>query len=786
MSLNHAYSDLFLKALCTESILLERLDPATRQSEVDQGFEDLDPEETSRRADERKQQILGLIEKNRAKILSGFTGKKAKEAVETMLSGMTDEEILLLVPQMRSINSMLQAFKDLPPEEDMAAASLGGAAKRGWYKQSAKTISDVFGPDTPRFVALLASTSPNVTVAENLRHTVRIWEAWDRAGRPRDEQVLEELFDAETKESERRLGMLYKAWKKAGSPNDEASYDALAKEVLGEDSPEYFAARRLLNRTGESTSVKEIDDFLKNQSRGGTHLFLHKGSWINNAMRALTHPNPIEMGQDVQTRLTLPKGDKQTIQADKVGRNRLAGDKVESFRKNLLGDLQAVTNDTWIAQYGGLYQEFFGNKQNYAVMASLARRTARRLNRMEGIPEGDPDAWTPAEVQETVWSLFKAMSENIVRRGESWPEDIYGRAEERAKQLTDKKISDVDDFATSILRDEEVINALRRLGIPSDRLESLRRQSEAAFARSQEGSEESSPWQRFEKAGVAGYGSEIARRGAEIKHRNRTDKLLENPTLINSKVRIVGNKVVAYMTDPVEAHNLRVFLLALSEGEKENLKPKVFELLAFSNGRFVTFKRPTSRTAGSVTKGTDGDESFEAVDNFIKLQPDDAISKIGPYRVTFNLSTPPVPFKPYGPSLKEWKDKFSKKKKPIRHLFKAALGAVGTTNNLLKQVVEEKPQLFAAIQPSLVHSTKPKPKGTKFTDEDKFAMDSNWLERHEPESYAAMKARLEDKRKGKKVKDDTDKFDDDEYDGVQESIQNSLANSVFFDGPVVL
>lgn len=183
MGLRDAVDDL-MTALCTEQVLMERLDPETRKSQVDYGYESLTDEEIAQRAQERRDQIYAKIMEKRSKLYKGRSAKKARDAVDEVMDGMSNEEILLLEPQIGPINKLIETFEELPDTEDMATAALAGGAKRGWYRDSAQAISEIFGADAPRFVALLAATSPNVTVSDNLRHTSRIWEAWENAGRP--------------------------------------------------------------------------------------------------------------------------------------------------------------------------------------------------------------------------------------------------------------------------------------------------------------------------------------------------------------------------------------------------------------------------------------------------------------------------------------------------------------------------------------------------------------------------------------------------------------------------
>jgi len=68
----------------------------------------------------------------------------------------------------------------------------------------------------------------------------------------------------------------------------------------------------------------------------------------------------------------------------------LSGNKVESFRRNLLGDLDAVTIDTWMLTYSGLKDNL--NKAMYIAYSHRVKKASQKLK------------WYPAEVQETVWS----------------------------------------------------------------------------------------------------------------------------------------------------------------------------------------------------------------------------------------------------------------------------------------------------------------------------------------------------------------------------------------------
>lgn len=75
----------------------------------------------------------------------------------------------------------------------------------------------------------------------------------------------------------------------------------------------------------------------------------------------------------------------------------LSGQKVEAFRRNLLGDGQAVTLDTWMLTFAGLHNDrLLGTKGGYLAYSRRIRRVAIALN------------WEPREVQESIWSFAYA------------------------------------------------------------------------------------------------------------------------------------------------------------------------------------------------------------------------------------------------------------------------------------------------------------------------------------------------------------------------------------------
>lgn len=275
----------------------------------------------------------------------------------------------------RTAERLVEQFKQLPPTDEFAAAAFAGKAKRGWYKESARAIAQVFGHDGPRFAALLAAMSPQNSVQTNLLNTLNTWKNWTAAGRPTDRESI---------------------------------IDIMGQSVEGKRGRE---------------SVLD--------------------AWINNSVRALAGENP---GEDL-----------------------LSGPKVNSFMRNLLGDVQEVTNDAWMANFALVDQQMFSGKltktdsgkgTGYLAMNAKVRAAAARLTELTG------ETWTPAEVQETVWSWAKTLYEAQVE-GATARDILYN------EELTDDMIRSTPDFK-GLFHDDKYAAILRDAGY-GDELDRLDR-----------------------------------------------------------------------------------------------------------------------------------------------------------------------------------------------------------------------------------------------------------------------------------------------------------------------
>jgi hypothetical protein len=169
-------------------------------------------------------------------------------------------------------------------------------------------------------------------------------------------------------------------------------------------------------------------------------------AWINNSVRALSAEDP------------------STVV--------LSGPKVNSFMLNLQGNVNEVTNDAWMAAFTYVDQNLFsgsltkggdpGKGPGYIAMNARVRETATYLTKITG------ETWTPAEVQETIWSWAKTLYETAGAKGEK--RSAVQLIQDNA--ITDELIAATPDFRT-LFYDERFAPILEQAGY-SDQLSQLR------------------------------------------------------------------------------------------------------------------------------------------------------------------------------------------------------------------------------------------------------------------------------------------------------------------------
>jgi hypothetical protein len=245
-------------------------------------------------------------------------------------------------------------------------------------------------------------------------------------------------------------------------------YEGSAKaiiEVFGQDSPRFAA---LLSATSPQTSVE-------------SNLYNALQVWKN--WTAAGRPQDREsiisvMGQSVQG----SKGEESVLDAWKNNSVRaltsedpstltLSGPKVDSFMKNLQGNVEQVTNDAWMASFSLVDQTIFsgsltktdaGKGPGYLAMNARVRDTAKYLTNLTG------ETWTPAEVQETIWSWAKTLYEKASDANET--RSALQLIKENA--ITDDLIASTPDFRT-LFYDERYAPILEQAGY-KDQLDRLR------------------------------------------------------------------------------------------------------------------------------------------------------------------------------------------------------------------------------------------------------------------------------------------------------------------------
>jgi hypothetical protein len=282
--------------------------------------------------------------------------KAAEEGVSADEHHITNQLTPSERKQLRSDTTqrLIDAFHSTPATEEYAAAALAGAAKRGWYRQSAQAIVNNFGHEAPRFAALLSAMSPQVSVQTNFANALKTYVNWDKAGRPEDPSTIRKIMEESSQKS----------------------------------------------KTADPGKTNVLD------------------AWVNNGVRALTADDPSNV--------------------------KLSGPKVHSFYNNLTDNVNEVTNDAWMAAFakidpaklgGGLNKAGPGKSPTYLALSGKVRAAASMLSRLTG------ERWTPAEVQETVWSWAKTAYEHAEEKGDrSIPELV------KNGDITDELIRSTPDF----------------------------------------------------------------------------------------------------------------------------------------------------------------------------------------------------------------------------------------------------------------------------------------------------------------------------------------------------
>ena len=393
--------------------------------------------------------IVDPLSTDASGLLTGRTGfgpeaelAQAKDTPPQLARIIDDESVLqkqyakdLTVPELaklankKSAASFLNFMDTFPAAREMATVAQAGLAKKGWYRQSAQALYDVFGDEAPRFAALLAATSPQTSVQGNLLNATSIWRNLTQNNMPRD-PVLFDIINEPGVAAALKLKKNVPLKNADGSPQlNKAGNQKYGLRNISEQE-----AREVIKKAGGGDSTFDIGrmqiEIMGDAVQGEKGAESVLDAWVSNSIRAINVPD------------------------DEMDKLVLSGPKVDSFMRNLVNNTVEVTNDTWMANYLGVEQNVFGGSLNparidpgkgpgYLAANALTRNASRILSDRIG------ENVTPEMIQEMVWSWSKAVFEQSRAVGMS-PREFIQKG-----RLTDAMINDVPDFS-SLLRDPDL------------------------------------------------------------------------------------------------------------------------------------------------------------------------------------------------------------------------------------------------------------------------------------------------------------------------------------------
>ena len=369
-----------------------------------------------------------------AKILSYLTPSEQAKVYSNILKSQVKKKNDWL-------KKAVKIFEHIPTDEEYAAVAFAGRAKRGWYTHSTKALIDVFGVnDAPRFAALLAALSPQTSVEMNLENTLKVWTEWVKQGRPgaggigsngaqaiikilannvRGASIFPHTIDGVKKPGKTRPSLATMFGRAEQEFGDTVVYKGKRIRAELQDVPGKNKRIWVFVGGAKSLSVNELREATNGLKPETVKILSVLPAWQNNSIRALdtnTHPSEI----------------------------MLSGPKVDSFMWNLRGFVNEVTSDTHMANFAFMQQAVFGGTitkgdpgkgPGYIAVNAAMRSAAEILTKQTG------EVWTPAEIQETIWSWTKVLSEKREAAGED------RTVMELANELTAEDIDNASDFA---------------------------------------------------------------------------------------------------------------------------------------------------------------------------------------------------------------------------------------------------------------------------------------------------------------------------------------------------
>jgi hypothetical protein len=117
-----------------------------------------------------------------------------REAVEMdMIEHMTDAERAEYARAGKRQELWVRSYSMSPTPQEWASLIELGYDQRSFYPLSQMALGS-FGDDAARFTALVASTSPQRSVKENLKFATDLWEQWNRSGRTQNPDRIASFF----------------------------------------------------------------------------------------------------------------------------------------------------------------------------------------------------------------------------------------------------------------------------------------------------------------------------------------------------------------------------------------------------------------------------------------------------------------------------------------------------------------------------------------------------------------------------------------------------------------
>jgi len=263
-------------------------------------------------------------------------------------------------PRTAGTQKFIQNMENIPTVQEYIDAALQGEGSRKWYSRSTAAFDamheeapDYFKEsDKQKFMGVLAGSSPQQSVAMNLRETLGFWKAWHDAGRPNFSIDKWKEFGEEAD----------KAWKDDGSPR--------ARGMKKGASMHWDYAP-----TGTKWKAENL--LLKN-------LTLPEAK-VPNIIKALN-------GEQMWPDLTKNAAFKAPSFAENL-RKWIGGESTGT--KN-------VTNDSWMGLFGGIDKSALSRPENYHPLSVATRAAAEALG------------WEPEEAQAAIWSFTQALTEKGV------------------------------------------------------------------------------------------------------------------------------------------------------------------------------------------------------------------------------------------------------------------------------------------------------------------------------------------------------------------------------------